>query len=79
MYAHRYVCTFGLVVSINMHNRRVIGAEMEGRQGRDCIVGERDTRMSQVLYMTRVNGGLAVNQRNVAMAATEKSIKNGAI
>jgi len=40
-----------------MDNRQVIGAEMEGRQVRDWIVGERDRSISRVLYMTCTNGG----------------------
>jgi len=40
-----------------MGNRRLIGAEMEGCQVRDWIVGERDMSFSRILYMICVNGG----------------------
>ena len=70
-----------------MGNRRLIGAEMEGCQVRDWIVGEKDMSFSRILYMICVNGGylvcelfitlifnksLAGNQRNVSMAAYGK-------
>ena len=66
-----------------MGNRRLIGAEMEGCQVRDWIVGEKDMSFSRILYMICVNGGylvcelfnnidLAGNQRNVSMAAYKK-------
>ena len=42
---------------VNMGNRRLIGAEMEGCQVRDWIVGERDMSFSRILYMICVNGG----------------------
>ena len=45
---------------VNMGNRRLIGAEMEGCQVRDWIVGERDMSFSRILYMICVNGGYLV-------------------
>ena len=42
---------------VNIGNRQLIGAEMEGCQVRDLIVGERDMPCSQMLYMICVNGG----------------------
>ena len=44
-------------VNINMGNRRLIGAEMEGCQVRDWIVGERNMSFSRILYMVCMNGG----------------------
>ena len=44
-------------IGVNMGNRRLIGAKMEGCQVRDCIVGERDMPFSRMLYMICVNGG----------------------
>ena len=43
-----------------MGNRRLIGAEMEGCQVRDWIVGEKDMLFSRILYMICVNGGYLV-------------------
>ena len=37
--------------SVNMGNRRLIGAEMEGCQVRDWIVGERDMSFSRIVYV----------------------------
>ena len=45
---------------VNMGNRRLIGAEMEGCQVRDWIVGEKDMSFSLILYMICVNGGYLV-------------------
>ena len=42
---------------VNMGNRRLIGAEMEGCQVRCWIVAERDMSFSRILYMIFVNGG----------------------
>ena len=42
---------------VNMDNRRLIGAEMEGCQVRGWIVGERHMLFSRILYTTCVNGG----------------------
>ena len=47
---------------VNMGNRRLIGAEMEGCQVRDWIVGEKDMSFSQILYMICVNGGYLVGE-----------------
>ena len=45
---------------VNMGNRRLIGAEMEGCQVRDWIVEEKDMSFSRILYMICVNGGYLV-------------------
>ena len=42
---------------VNIGNRLLIGAAMEGCQVRDWIVGERDMPCSRILYMIYVNGG----------------------
>ena len=42
---------------VNWGNCRLIGAEMEGCQVRDGIVGERDMSFSRILYMVCGNGG----------------------
>ena len=42
---------------VNMGNRRLIGADIEGCQVRGWIIGERDTTCSRILYMTCENGG----------------------
>ena len=42
---------------VKMGNRRLIGAEMEGCEVRDWIVGERDMSFSRILYMIFMNGG----------------------
>ena len=47
---------------VNMDNRRVIGAEMEGCQVRDWIVGESAMSFSRILYMICVNGGYLVSE-----------------
>ena len=47
---------------VNMGNRRLIGAEIEGCQVRDWIVGERDMSFSRILYMIRVNGGYLMSE-----------------
>ena len=41
---------------VNMDNRLLIGAEIEGCQVRDWIVGESDVSFSRILYMTCMNG-----------------------
>ena len=46
---------------VNMGNHRMIGAEMEGCQVRDWIVGERDMSFSRILYTISVNGGYLVS------------------
>ena len=43
--------------AVNMGNRQLIGAEMEGCQVRDRIVEEKDISFSRILYMICVNGG----------------------
>ena len=42
---------------VNMGNRRLIAAEMEGCQVRDWSVGERDMSFTRLLYMTCVDRG----------------------
>ena len=45
-----------------MGNRRLIGAEMEGCQVRDWIVGEKNMSFSRILYRVCVNGGYLVSE-----------------
>ena len=47
---------------VNVGNRRLIGAEMEGCQVRDWIVGETDMSFSRILYKISVIGGYLVSE-----------------
>ena len=42
---------------VNMGNHRLIGADKDGCQIRYWIVGEKDMRLSRIVYTTGVNGG----------------------
>ena len=41
---------------VNIGNRPLIEAKMKGCHVRDWIVGEKDMSLSQILYMTCVDG-----------------------
>ena len=49
-------------IGVNMGNRRLIRAEMEGCQVRDWIVGERDMSFSRIFYMICVKGGYLMSE-----------------
>ena len=47
---------------VNMDNRPLIVAEIEGCQVIYWIVGKRDMSFSRILYLTCVNGGYLVSE-----------------